>query len=164
MKCLLHMIIVDDSLFENSVRPLWIHYTNALPNSILTIIKGAINFPSALAEWIFAIPLVHFLEEQCKPFDKLHSIEWEYIGESSHRYVHNNVYSSIYNLYFRYQWGDDMLSPSKEFQRYASENNSVDTVNRYILRTIFRYCVGIYVGSSCRNTVNNHYTTCSYLL
>ena len=88
MRCLLNKMIIDDSLFENSVKPLWNCYANILPNSILTIIKGAISFSSPLTEWIFAIPLVHLLKEHCKPFDVLHSIEWEHIGESSHKYVY----------------------------------------------------------------------------
>ena len=80
-------MIIDDSLFKNSVKPLWNYYGNVLRNSVLIIVKGAINFHNPLPQWIFAIPLLHLLEEQYKPFDVLHSIEWERIGESSHKYV-----------------------------------------------------------------------------
>ena len=88
MRCLLYNMIIDESSFENNVKPLWNYYTDLLPNSIITIVKEAINFSPPLAEWIFAIPLVHLLKEQCKPFSVLGSIEWEHIGKSTHRYVH----------------------------------------------------------------------------
>ena len=91
MKCLLRNMIIDDSLFENGVKPLWSYYPRMLPNSLLTIVKGAIYVPSPLREWIFAIPLLHLLKEECKPFDVLHSIEWEHIGKSSHRYVYEFI-------------------------------------------------------------------------
>ena len=87
MRCLLYNMISDELSFENNVKPLLNYYASLLPNSIITIVKGAISFPSPLTEWIFAIPLVHLLIEQCKPFEVLNSIEWEHIGKSTHRYV-----------------------------------------------------------------------------
>ena len=87
MSHLLRNVIIDDALFENSVKPLWQCYATALPDSILTIVTEAIKFASPLPEWIFAIPLIHLLKEHCKPFDVLHCIEWDSIGKLNYRYV-----------------------------------------------------------------------------
>ena len=91
---LLHCLTVDKLLFENSVRPLWNSFDKLLPYSILTVVKGAVNFNPPLPEWIFAIPLVHFLTKLCEPFEILHSIEWDHVGLSNHRYVY--MYISQY--------------------------------------------------------------------
>ena len=120
MGSLLQNMIIDEALFESSVKPLLNFFDNVLSNSILIIVKGAITF--LLPQWIFAIPLVHLLEKQCKPFDVLRSIEWDHVGTSIHRCIYIlQMYFCIlnaYNMYFRYQWGDECLLPNKELLRY----------------------------------------------
>ena len=120
---LLHNLIVDESLFENSVKPLWNSFDN-LPYLILTIVKGAISFTPPLPEWIFAIPLLHLLNKQCEPFEILHSIEWDHVGTLKHRYVNIALHLKyiIIMYVFRYQWGDD---PNKELQKYVCKDSGI---------------------------------------
>ena len=71
---LLRNLAVDlSSAFETEINLFWKAYENSFLESILNFINGIITSHSSVTEWIFAIPIVHYLTGQ---HNKLNSVGW----------------------------------------------------------------------------------------
>ena len=71
---LLRNLAVDlSSAFKTEINVFWNAYENSFLKSILSFINGIITSHSSVTEWIFAIPIVHYLMGQ---HNKLNSVGW----------------------------------------------------------------------------------------
>ena len=55
-----------------------IHYAKSIGEILDTLIGNAIKFNPSITEWIFAVPLLHFVMKNCKPYEQLEGISWDY--------------------------------------------------------------------------------------
>ena len=55
-----------------------VHYTKSIGEIIGKLITSASKYNPPIAEWIFAVPLLHFVKENCKPYAQLEGIGWDY--------------------------------------------------------------------------------------
>jgi len=79
LRSLLQYLAVDKSSYEEAHEKIFGFYNQSI-EEILQILLGAaaLNRPP-LKEWIFAVPLVHLLTKQCRPFEELQSvISWDF--------------------------------------------------------------------------------------
>ena len=81
-----NLAIDSSSVFENEVKIFQNAYGQMFHLSFLNFINGAINSHPSLTEWIFAIPIVHFLTEQ---HNSLNSVDWNE-NQSNFKYVFFN--------------------------------------------------------------------------
>ena len=51
-----------------------IHYTNLIVKILDTLIGNAIKFSPPITEWIFAVPLLHFVMKECEPYRQLKGV------------------------------------------------------------------------------------------
>lgn len=64
---------------QNISSEFFAHYQHSLIDILKMIIDNMNNkFNTPLTEWIFVIPLYHFLIKKCEPFAQLQWIEWDY--------------------------------------------------------------------------------------
>ena len=81
---LFQSLTIDYSSYQEACDKLLIHYKKSVLQILDIMIFNAITkFKQPIAEWIFAVPLIHFLSEQCKPFEVLHTISWDF-NKSAH--------------------------------------------------------------------------------
>lgn len=69
-----NLAVHSSSVFETEIKVFWNAYGGLFLESIVNFINGIINFHSSVTEWIFAIPLVHYLMGQ---HNRLNSVEWD---------------------------------------------------------------------------------------
>ena len=55
-----------------------VHYTKSIVEILGKLISGAIKCIPPITEWIFAVPLLHFVQGNCKPYAQLEGISWDY--------------------------------------------------------------------------------------
>ena len=55
-----------------------IHYAKSIGDILNKLIGNAIKFSPPITEWIFAVPLLHFVMKNCKPYEQLEGISWDY--------------------------------------------------------------------------------------
>ena len=55
-----------------------VHYTKSIEEIIGKLITSASKYNPPITEWIFAVPLLHFVKENCKPYVQLEGISWDY--------------------------------------------------------------------------------------
>ena len=55
-----------------------IHYAKCIGEILDTLISNAIKFNPPITEWIFAVPLLHFVMKNCQPYEHLKGISWDY--------------------------------------------------------------------------------------
>ena len=76
---LFRSLTIDHSSYQKSCDQILNHYQKSVLQILDTMIGNAITkFKQPIAEWIFAVPLIHFLSNQSKPFGVLHLIPWDF--------------------------------------------------------------------------------------
>lgn len=71
---LLQNLAIKDKQFISS--NLLIHYQKPI-GEILNILIGKVTyFSPSMTEWIFAVPLLHFVTRKCVPFQQLQKMKW----------------------------------------------------------------------------------------
>ena len=81
---LFRSLTIEYSSYQEACDKLFIHYKKSVLDILDIMIGNAITtFEQPITEWIFAVPLIHLLSEQCKPFEVLHSISWDF-SKSAH--------------------------------------------------------------------------------
>ena len=81
---LFRSLTIDHSSYQEACNKLFIYYQKSVLDILHIMIGNAITkFKQPITEWIFAVPLIHLLSEQCKPFEALHSISWDF-SKSAH--------------------------------------------------------------------------------
>ena len=73
LRNLLGHLVIDESYFQEGNQKFLLNYKK----SVVDILTIAIDKCSPhISEWIFAVPLMHFITEQCQPYEELESIIW----------------------------------------------------------------------------------------
>jgi len=79
LKVLLRNMSVDfSSLYQSTVSVLQEHFNDVLLDVIKTIIYGVTSYYTALPDWIFAVPILHLLNEKSESLQCLNKISWDH--------------------------------------------------------------------------------------
>ena len=73
-----NLAIKDQSSCQIVSADFVIHYAKSIGEILEALIGSAIRFSPPITEWIFAVPLLHFVMKNCKPYEQLESISWDY--------------------------------------------------------------------------------------
>lgn len=79
-----NLAVSSSSVLETEVKVFQLTYGKWFLESIVKYINVIINFQPSLTEWIFAVPIVHYLMGQNS---KLNSVEWD-TDPSQFKYVY----------------------------------------------------------------------------
>ena len=66
-----NLAIKDQSSYQIIDAKFFIHYQKSFKEILATIIERAAKFNPPIAEWIFAVPLFHFMMRKCIPYEQL---------------------------------------------------------------------------------------------
>ena len=69
-----NLAIKDESTCRVLTNDFVIHYAKSIGELLDKLIGGAIKCTPPVAEWIFAVPLLHFMMKVCKPYEQLQGI------------------------------------------------------------------------------------------
>ena len=76
---LFRSLTIDHSSYQKACDKILNHYQKYVLQILDIMIGNAITkFEQPIAEWIFAVPLIHFLSNQSEPCGVLHSIPWDF--------------------------------------------------------------------------------------
>ena len=75
-----------------------IHYAKSIEEILEALIGSAIKFNPPITEWIFAVPLLHFVMKNCKPYAHLEGISWDCNDSKKLVYTLNTVYTYVYTM------------------------------------------------------------------
>ena len=73
-----NLAIKDESSCQIVSADFVILYAQSIGEILDTLIGNAIKFSPPITEWIFAVPLLHFVMKNCKPYEQLEGISWDY--------------------------------------------------------------------------------------
>lgn len=74
----LYLAIKDESSCQIIGADFFIHYQNSFKDTLDMLIGNAVKFKPPITEWIFAVPLLHFMMKKCKPYEPLRGLSWEF--------------------------------------------------------------------------------------
>ena len=74
---LLKNLVDKESSFRIISTDFFVHYQNSILEVLDTLITSAVEFKPPIAEWIYAVPLLHFVMKKCKPFEQLQGTTWD---------------------------------------------------------------------------------------
>lgn len=78
-----NLAITNYMSYQIVITTLPISYRPTIKAVLDQVIINAVNkFSPPLTEWIFAVPLVHFVTEKCKPNQRLEGIGWDFDEKS----------------------------------------------------------------------------------
>ena len=81
LKVLLRNIAVDFSSSYHIVQLLQSQFGNVILKTITTVVNCVTSYSTQFTEWIFAVPILHLLNESCEPFQCLDSIDWDHYSK-----------------------------------------------------------------------------------
>ena len=73
-----NLAIQDESSCQVLSADFVIHYAKSIGELVEMLIGNAIKSNPPITEWIFAVPLLHFVMKNCKPYEQLERISWDY--------------------------------------------------------------------------------------
>ena len=74
-----NLIVKDDSTFRIISTEFFVHYQTSILELLDILIVNAVGkFQPPIGEWIYAVPLLHFVMKKCKPFEQLQGTTWDY--------------------------------------------------------------------------------------
>ena len=75
---LYNLAIKDDASYQIINTDIFMHYQKSIGEILDKLISNAVfKFNPSIKEWIFAVPLLHFLMKKCVPFEQLEGISWD---------------------------------------------------------------------------------------
>ena len=74
---LLKNLVDKESSFRIISTDFFVHYQNSILELLDTLITSAVELKPPIAEWIYAVPLLHFVMKKCKPFEQLQGTTWD---------------------------------------------------------------------------------------
>ena len=73
-----NLAVKDQSSYQLIVANFLNHYLKSIEEILDKLIGNAVKFNPPIIEWIFAVPLLHFVLNKCTPFEQLEGTSWEY--------------------------------------------------------------------------------------
>jgi len=73
MTVLLKSLVLDKSSYDSN-KILFSEFGSAIEKLFQAVIQSAIP----LSEYVYAVPIVHLVTEQCNPFETLQSTSWDF--------------------------------------------------------------------------------------
>ena len=73
-----NLAIMDESSCQIFDADFVIRYTKSIGEILEIMIGNAVKLNPPITEWIFAVPLLHFVTKNCKPYEQLEGISWDY--------------------------------------------------------------------------------------
>lgn len=98
IKLLLRKLAIKNfASYQRVNAKLLITYQTALEEILTSLITNAVSkFVPPITDWIFAVPLLHFMKEKCVPFDHLEMPSWDSMDDHCTK---RQVYSSVIRMF-----------------------------------------------------------------
>ena len=77
MRFLLQNLVDKESSFSIISTDFFVHYQDSVLELLDILITSAVKYKPPVAEWIFAVPLLHFVMKKCKPYEQLQGTTWD---------------------------------------------------------------------------------------
>ena len=79
ISCLLkNLAVKDESSLKIISTDFFIHYQKMIKDVLELLISNCVKLKPPVAEWIFAVPMLHFVMQKCKPFEQLEEMTWNH--------------------------------------------------------------------------------------
>lgn len=76
IKCFLKNLGVNDGSCLST--EFFVHYQKSIAEVLRILISNSVKLKPPTAEWIFAVPLLHFMMNKCKPYEQLKGMTWDH--------------------------------------------------------------------------------------
>ena len=81
-----NLAVKDVSTFKIVESEFFINYQKSIGEVLDKLITNAVKCSPPIAEWIFAVPMLHFMTKKCKPFEQLVGLSWNYADSTRQVY------------------------------------------------------------------------------
>ena len=82
-----NLAVRDESTYQLISTKFLDHYHKSVKEMLDKLIGNAVKFKPPIAEWIFAVPLLHFVLKKCKPFEQLEGTSMDYDDLTKQVYI-----------------------------------------------------------------------------
>ena len=72
-----NLAIKDECTCEVVAADFVIHYAKPIEEILEKLIGSAVKCNPSITEWIFAVPLLHFVGKNCKPYERIEGLSWD---------------------------------------------------------------------------------------
>lgn len=72
-----NLVVKDESSFNIISAKFFVHYQTSILELLDILISNAVKFKPTIPDWIYAVPLLHFVMKKCKPWDQLQGTTWD---------------------------------------------------------------------------------------
>ena len=73
-----NLAIKDDSSLKIISTEFFVHYQKPIKQLLELLIGNSVKLKPPVSEWIFAVPLLHFAMDKCKPYGQLEGMTWDH--------------------------------------------------------------------------------------
>ena len=81
-----NLAVKDDSTFKILGSEFFVNYQKSVGDVLTMLITNAVKCSPPITEWIFAVPMLHFMTKKCKPFEQLVGLSWNYADSTRQVY------------------------------------------------------------------------------
>ena len=92
----MNLAVKDECSFKIICSDFFVNYEVSIGVIMDTLITNAVKCSPPIAEWIFAVPMLHFMTKKCKPYEQLRGLSWNYADST--RQVYFQCYVCMYSL------------------------------------------------------------------
>ena len=80
LSCLLkNLAVKDESSLKIISNDFFVHYQKSVTSMLELLISNSAKFKQPVAEWVFAVPLLHFMIKKCsKAYEQLEGMSWDH--------------------------------------------------------------------------------------
>ena len=72
-----NLAVKDESSLNIIGTGFFVHYQKSITDILELLIGSCVKLKQPMAEWIFAVPLLHFVTKRCQPYEQLEGITWD---------------------------------------------------------------------------------------
>ena len=73
-----NLAVKDESSLQIISTGFFVHYQKSIQRVLEALISNSVKFKQPVIEWMFAIPLLHFVVKKCKPYEQLEGMTWDH--------------------------------------------------------------------------------------
>lgn len=87
VKLLQNLAVKDQPSYQLISTNFLSHYHKSVEDVLKILIGNAVKFSPPIIEWIFAVPLLHFVQKKCRPFEQLEGTSIDFDDSARQVYI-----------------------------------------------------------------------------
>ena len=87
VKLLQNLAVKDQPSYQLISTNFLSHYHKSVEDILKILIGNAVKFSPPIIEWIFAVPLLHFVHKKCRPFEQLEGTSIDFDDSARQVYI-----------------------------------------------------------------------------